>query len=88
MAKELIIENLERKKLGEIIFSKGKFKLNIPFFEEKEKLEKLLKSFTEKGIKDLGEVILTEPIKIDHPLFFDEVQNQLARKGYIPIEKN
>jgi len=87
MSQRFIIKDIEGKELGEIIFSKKKFDVKVPFPKEKEKLEKLLNSFLKEGIRDLGEVILTESksIRSNHPLFFQEVGNQLAKRGYVPI---
>ena len=87
MTKAFILKNRRGEEIGEIIFSNERFEVKISSHEEKEKLEKLLNSFTKNGIKDLGEVILEKPIKTDDPLFFNETRNQLARKGYILIEK-
>ncbi len=47
----------------------------------------MLNKFFKQGIRDLGEVILKEPIKSDNPLFLREVQNQLAIRGYLLTEK-
>lgn len=86
MNKTFIIKNRDRKKLGEITYSRKKFRVNVASPGEKERLEELLDAYL-KGIRDLGEVILDKPIKPDDPLFLNEVRNQLARRGYLLIEK-
>ena len=88
MSKTFIIKNIKGEIMGKIIFSQGKFEVNISSGVDKEKIEKLLDLFVKKGIRDLGEVILKQPIKMGDSLFFNEVRNQLARKGYIFIEKD
>ena len=87
MIKAFILKNRRGEEIGEIIFSNKRFEVKVFFKEEKEKLEKLLDTFAKNGIKDLGEVILEKPIKTNDPLFFNETRNQLARRGYILIEK-
>ena len=88
MKKAFILKNRRGENLGEVIFSQDKFDVNISSRVEKEKIEKLLNFFAKQGIRDLGEVILKKPIKIKDSLFFNELGNQLARKGYILIEKD
>ncbi len=88
MIKAFILKNRRGEEIGEIIFSNKRFEVKVSFKKEKEKLEKLLNSFAQQGIRDLGEVILKQPIKIKDSLFFNEVRNQLARRGYIFMEKN
>ena len=88
MIKKFVVQDSSGKELGEIIYSKGKFELNIALEKEKKELRELLNSYLEKGISDLGEVILKEPIKFNDPLFLNEVQNQLARKRYVVFAKN
>lgn len=87
MAKTFVLKNRIGEEIGEIIFSNKEFNVKVFFKKEKEKLEKLLNSFAKNGIRDLGEVILEKPIKINYPLFFNETRNQLAKRGYILIEK-
>lgn len=87
MTKTFLIKDRSGKKLGEIIYLKREFRVNVLFEEVKEELEKLLKKFSREGISNLGEIILDKPIKAGDPLFLKEIQNQLAKKGYILIEK-
>lgn len=87
MPKIFIIKNSEGKKLGEIIYSRDNFKVNVLSAEEKKHLEGELNKFSRDGIRNLGEVILKEPIKPGDPLFLGEIRNQLVRRGYILIEK-
>ena len=87
MPKNFLIQNRRGEDLGEIIYSRGKFKVNVFLAEEKKRLEELLNEFLKDGIRFLGEVVLKEPIKPGDPLFLNEVGNQLARRGYILIEK-
>ena len=87
MLKAFILKNRRGEKIGEIIFSNKRFEVKVSLKEEKEKLEKLLDFFAKNGISDLGEVILKKPIKINDPLFFNEIRNQLAKRGYILTEK-
>jgi hypothetical protein len=82
MNKAFIVKNLRGIEIGEIVFSESKFEVDIAEEKDKDKIQKLLTSFFEKGIYDLGEVVLSDPIKLGDPLFFDEIQNQLARIGY------
>lgn len=86
MVTTFIVKNYYGKELGEIIYSQKTFKVNVSSPEDRERLEILLNSYL-KGIRNLGEVILKEPIKPDDPLFFNEVRNQLVRRGYLLIEK-
>lgn len=88
--KTLIIKSLFGQKLGKIIFllEKNEFMVDISIPSDKEKIEKLLSGFFKNGIRDLGPIILDEPIKSDNPLFLQEINNQLAKRGYVPyIEK-
>jgi hypothetical protein len=87
MLKAFILKNRRGEKIGEIIFSNKRFEVKVSLKEEKEKFEKLLDFFAKNGISDLGEVILKKPIKINDPLFFNEIRNQLAKRGYILTEK-
>lgn len=87
MTEIFIIKNSEGEKLGEIIYSGKRFQVNISSAGEKKQLEELLNQFLKEGVCDLGEVILKEPIKTGDPLFLGEVRNQLARRGYLLIEK-
>ena len=86
MKKTFIVKNLRGKDIGKIIFSDNKFQVDIADKKNQEKIQVLLNSFIEKGIYDLGEVILKNPIKLSDFLFFDEIQNQLARRGYTLME--
>lgn len=87
MPSVFIIKNREREKLGEISYSETGFRVDISSAEEKAKIEDLLKSFSGSGIYNLGEAILSKPIAPADPLFLPEVRNQLARMGYVLIEK-
>ncbi len=87
MEKKFILKNRNNEEIGEVIFSENNFQVNVESEEKQIELEALLNFFVEQGISDLGEIILENPIKLDDPLFFDEIKNQLARKGYILIEK-
>ena len=87
MEKVFLIKNRFKKNLGRIIYSRGKFKVEVFLKEDQEFLEELLNRLVKEGIVDLGEIILKKPIKLGHPLFLNEVRNQLARRGYILIEK-
>ena len=86
MEKTFFVKNLRGEDIGKIIFSDNKFQVDIADKKNQEKIQILLNSFLEQGIYDLGEVILKNPIKSGDPLFFQEIQNQLARRGYAPIE--
>lgn len=89
MTKTFIIEKRYREKLGEIIFSDGKFEVKI--FSEKEKriIEEIIKDSLEKGISlvGMGEIMLERSLKIDDPLFFSALEDVFTRKGYIMIPK-
>lgn len=86
MSKTFIIKNREGEKLGEITYSQKKFKVDIASPKDKERLEELLNTYL-KGIRNLGEVVLDEPIKPGDPLFLNEVRNQLIWRGYTMFEK-
>ncbi len=85
--KSFVIKDIFNKRMGEISYSEHGFRVDISSVKEKSKIEGMLNKFFKQGIRDLGEVILKEPIKPDNPLFLREVQNQLARRGYILTEK-
>ena len=87
MSKTFLIQNNYGKNLGEITYLPKRFKVSVSSPQEKKQLEDLLNKFLKEGIRNLGEVILKEPIKPGDPLFLNEVRNQLARRGYIMIEK-
>ncbi len=87
MTKTFILKNQKKKKIGEISYSKNEFKIDIFSIKEKKKIENLLNKFLKQGFRDLGEIILKDPIKPGDHLFLNETKNQLARKGYILIEK-
>ena len=87
MTKTFILKNRENKELGEISYSEHGFRVDISPVKEKEEIEGLLNEFLKEGIRNLGEVILKDPIMPGDPLFLGEVQNQLARRGYIMLEK-
>lgn len=82
-----IVENLDKERLGEVIYSKKKFKVNISSSTEKKYLERLLGKFSDKGIQSLRGIIFKKPVTPNHPLFLNEVRNKLAERGYILIEK-
>lgn len=85
MSQVFILKNREKENMGEISYSETGFQVDI--FSKKEEIENLLNGFFREGIYNLGEVILNKPIMPVDPLFLPEVQNQLARMGYILIEK-
>ncbi|MBZ1348151.1 MAG: hypothetical protein KYQ20_00005 [Candidatus Nealsonbacteria bacterium] len=85
--KSFIIKDIFDRRLGEISYSEDGFKVDISSVKEKSKIEGMLNEFFKQGIRNLGEVILEEPIKSDNPLFLKEVWLQLATRGYRLIEK-
>ncbi len=85
--KKFIIKDIFDRRLGEISYSEDGFKVDISSVKEKSEIGDMLNKFFKQGIRDLGEVILKEPIKPDNPLFLKEVWLQLARRGYLLIEK-
>jgi len=87
MSKTLVIKNRSGRKLGEILFSRGEFAVKVRSKEKKHELQEIISGSLSGGIANLGEVILTKPLKPKNPLFFKALADLLARRGYILISR-
>lgn len=80
---KILIKNLDKKIIGELIIdNQNNYQLNVNFDEDKKLINLMLQKYFSKGIRQIGDIILNKSIMPGDKGFLDNLIIKISQAGY------